>query len=77
MATDRTEHGATRGAGKPSSDVPRVVYTPHPEVTPEDEQRVLASVYGFVLQCLERNQKVAEAGDDTKTEGGHVGGWTG
>jgi hypothetical protein len=34
----------------------RIAYTPRPGVTPEDEARVLAAVYRFVLQAQERKK---------------------
>ena len=30
-------------------DAPRIVYTPHPEATPESEAAALSAVYRFVL----------------------------
>jgi hypothetical protein len=43
----------------------RIVYTPRPDVTPEDELSVLASVYAFILRCSEERRKTDSAHSDS------------
>jgi hypothetical protein len=38
---------------------PRIVYVPHPEVTPESELSVLANVYAYLIKTHD-SKKVAE-----------------
>jgi hypothetical protein len=48
----------------------RITYTPRPGVTPDDEARVLAAVYSFVLQAYRPKKKGARPGapDDVRKD---------
>ncbi len=54
--------------GGPTADGPRIEYRPRPDATPEDEVRVLAGVYAFLIEhaepkkdaCTERDVEGAE-----------------
>jgi hypothetical protein len=41
---------------------PHVIYTPHPDATPEGEVRVLAAAYRFILQAREEKKEGARSG---------------
>ena len=69
MPTYRDRQDAPRRANGSPSDAPRIVYTPHPEATPESEAQALANVYRFILECA-RRKKAAEAGDYGQGTGG-------
>ena len=43
-------------------DNPRIIYTPHPDATPEGELNALATVYAFVLQKHHERLCVARPG---------------
>ena len=47
---------------KRSENSSRIIYTPHPDATPEGELNALATVYSFVLQRHEEKKK-AVCGD--------------
>jgi len=54
-----------------------IVYSAHPDVTPETEAAALATIYRFILDCHARKKKAARSnGYDAKSEieegGGHV-----
>jgi hypothetical protein len=49
--------------------LPRIVYTPHPDVTSETETEILASVYRYVLQCHERREAAGKVGGDENVPG--------
>jgi hypothetical protein len=55
-----------------------IVYSAHPDVTPETEAAALATIYRFLLDCHAREKKAARTNgdDDVKNEkeegGGHV-----
>jgi transposase len=63
VTIEHDKQDAHQKASASSKDAPRVTYTPHPDATPEDEIRVLALVYKYVLECAEP-KKAPEAGDD-------------
>ena len=44
----------------------RIVYTPHPEATPETEASALASVYRFLLDCHAKAKKNPAAGQSMR-----------
>jgi hypothetical protein len=44
---------------------PRIIYTPHSNVTQENERDVLASVYAFILQCHEEKKAAEQSGLDS------------
>ena len=48
-------------------DGPRIGYRPRPDATPEDETRVLADVYAFLIERAER-EKAARAERDAEDE---------
>ncbi len=56
---------------------PRIVYSPHPNATPETEVEVLANIYRFVIRAHEERKAVekngggeeAEADEHGRTEG--------
>ncbi len=54
------------GLGEPTTDGPRIGYRPRPDATPEDETRVLAGVYAFLIERAEREKA---AGDERDVEG--------
>jgi hypothetical protein len=47
----------------------RIVYTPHPDATPETEASVLASVYGFLLDRHAQKEVAHPGGSDDATKG--------
>ncbi len=51
----------------------RIIYIPHPNVTPEREAAVLAAVYSFVLRAHENKKKAvpADGPDDAKGSNEH------
>ena len=51
----------------------RIVYTPHPDATPEGELSALATVYSFVLRCYEEKKKAVcgDGPDDAKGSNEH------
>ena len=54
----------------------RIVYTPHPDATPEGELSALATVYSFVLRCQEEKKKAVPADDPDDAKGSHEHGRT-
>jgi hypothetical protein len=54
--------------GGPTADGPRIGYRPRPDATPEDEARVLAGVYAFLIERAER-EKAAGAERDVEGAG--------
>jgi hypothetical protein len=44
---------------------PRIIYTPHSNVTQENERDVLASVYAFVLRCHEEKEAAEQSGPNS------------
>jgi hypothetical protein len=69
VTVHRDKQEPPRRANGSISDAPRLVYTPHPGATPESEAQVLANVYGFILECVQR-RKAAKAGDEGENSGG-------
>ena len=44
---------------------PRIIYTPRPDVTPENEREALASVYAFIFRCHEEKRAAGQSGQDS------------
>ena len=47
---------------------PRIVYTPHPDATPESGVATLAGVYRFVLDCHAKKKATRPGGPDDAEE---------
>jgi hypothetical protein len=43
---------------------PRIVYTPHPNATPETELSALAAAYRFILDCHAKKKATSPGGPD-------------
>ncbi len=52
---------------------PRIDYRPRPDATPEDEVRVLADAYAFLIGRAEHNPDPSRAGGGDETEGDRTG----
>lgn len=48
------------------NDASRLIYTPHPDATPEGELNSLTSIYAYVLKCGQERRKAGDrdAGED-------------
>jgi hypothetical protein len=56
---------------------PPIVYTPHPDATPEGELNALANVYRFVLDCHHAKKEATRpGGPDARKENLHDSGNT-
>jgi hypothetical protein len=53
---------------------PRIIYTPHPDATPQAELNVLANVYRFILGCHAKKKAADEPGSENDTKGGSKNG---
>jgi hypothetical protein len=47
---------------------PRIIYTPHPDATPQDELNVLANVYRFVVDWHAKTEAACGSGLDNEAK---------
>lgn len=63
MAANGDKQGASQGPNRPTGNVPRVVYTPSPDATPQGELAALASAYAFILNRHNSKKTAPQARD--------------
>ena len=55
---------------------PPIVYTSHPDATPEGELNALANVYRLILDCHAKKEATLPGGPDARKENPHDSGNT-